>query len=150
MPQSFSNVIVHIVFSAKDRIGYLDDDVRPKMHAYLASTSRKLDCFCYEVGGAIDHVHLALSLPRTISISKVVEELKVGSSVWIKKQFPSLFGFSWQRGYAVFSVGPSDIKSVVHYIEGQIEHHRKVSFMEEYRALLEDAGIEYDPRYMFD
>lgn len=73
MPQSFANVAIHIVFSTKDRIGYLDDSIRAKMHAYLASCSRNLGCFCFEVGGTEDHVHIAVSLPRTLTISKMVE-----------------------------------------------------------------------------
>jgi REP element-mobilizing transposase RayT len=137
-------------FSTKDRIGYLDDSVRAKMHAYLASCSRSLGCFCFEVGGTEDHVHIAVSLPRTLTISKMVEEIKVGSSAWIKKEEPSLSCFSWQRGYAAISFSPSDSAPVVRYIERQIEHHRQVSFMDEYKAILEQAGIEYDPRYMFD
>jgi len=150
MPQSFANVATHMVFSTKDRIGDLDDSVRDKMHAYLTSSLRKLGYFCFEVGGTKDHVHIAVSLPRTLSISKMVEELKVSSSAWIKKEEPSLSCFSWQRGYASISFDPTNPAPVVRYIEGQIEHHRQVSFMDEYKAILEQAGIEYDPRYMFD
>src|ERR1700678_4419913 len=109
MPQSLSLVIVHIIFSTKDRKPLLDLPVRHDLHAYLATVARNADCECYCAGGVADHVHLAIRLGRTVTIAKLVGELKTSSSKWLKTQSPALKGFAWQNGYGVFSVGPSDL-----------------------------------------
>jgi len=97
MPQSLSFLLVHIVFSTKDRAPLLDATVRPALHAYLATVARGAECECYRVGGVADHVHLAIRLSRTLTTAKLVEELKTSSSKWLKTQSPALSGFSWQR-----------------------------------------------------
>ena len=98
MPQSLSLVIVHVIFSTKDRHPFLDPDARRKLHAYLATVARNAGCECYRAGGVADHVHLAIRLSRTITIAQLVEELKTASSKWLKPLSPELAGFSWQRG----------------------------------------------------
>lgn len=117
MPQSLSFLLVHIVFSTKDRAPVLDAKVLPSLHAYLATVARGADCECYRVGGVADHVHLAVRLSRTFTTAKLVEELKTSSSKWLKTQSPELAAFSWQRGYGAFSVGPSDLDALRHYID---------------------------------
>ena len=150
MPQSLSFLLVHIVFSTKDREPWLDASVRPALHAYLATVARGNECECYRVGGVADHVHLAIRLSRTITMAKLVEELKTSSSKWLKSQSPALAGFAWQRGYGAFSVGPSDLESLRRYIDQQEEHHRTKTFQEEYRAFLSKYGIDHDERYVWD
>jgi putative transposase len=150
MPQSFSLVIVHIIFSTKDRKPVLDHLVRHDLHAYLATVARNADCECYCAGGVADHVHLAIRLSRTVTIAKLVGELKASSSKWIKTQSPKLAGFAWQNGYGSFSVGPSDLGALRQYIEMQEEHHKKQTFQDELRALLNKYGVEHDERYMWD
>jgi putative transposase len=150
MPQSLSYLLTHIIFSTKDRAPVLDLDVRPALHAYLATVSRNMDCECFRVGGVADHVHLAVRLSRTLTMAKLVEELKTSSSKWLKTQSPTLGTFAWQRGYGAFSVGPSDLKALLDYIDNQEEHHRTRSFQDEYRAFLKKYGIEYDERYVWD
>ena len=150
MPQSLSYLLTHIVFSTKDRAPILADIVRPSLHAYLATVSRNSECECFRVGGVADHVHLAVRLSRTITMAKLIEELKTSSSKWLKTQAPDLATFAWQRGYAAFSVGPSDLNALLHYIDNQEEHHRARTFQEEYRAFLNKYGIEYDERYVWD
>src|SRR5436190_21751831 len=107
MPQSLSFVLLHIVFSTKDRQGFLGPEVRQQVHAYLATVARTAGCEAYRVGGVEDHVHMAVRLSRTITIAKLVETLKTSSSKSIKDDWPSLGNFAWQRGYGVFSVGPT-------------------------------------------
>ena len=85
MPQSLSNVILHIIFSTKDRSPFLDESVRERMHGYLATLCRDLDSICYKVGGVADHVHIVTSLPRTLTQSKLLEDIKKKSSKWIKE-----------------------------------------------------------------
>jgi len=150
MPQSLSYLLIHIVFSTKDRVPLLDSSVRPGLHAYLATVARNIDCECFRVGGVEDHVHLAVRLSRTLTVAKLIEELKTSSSIWLKTQSPALAHFAWQRGYGAFSVGPSDLEALRQYINTQEEHHRKVTFQEEYRALLTKYGVAYDERYMWD
>jgi putative transposase len=150
MPQSLSYLLTHIVFSTKDRAPVLDATVRPALHAYLATVARNADCECFRVGGVADHVHLAVRLSRTITMAQLIEELKTSSSKWLKTQSPALAAFAWQRGYGAFSVGPSDLNALLHYIDNQEEHHKKRSFQDEYRAFLMKYGIEFDERYVWD
>jgi putative transposase len=153
MPQSLSFLLAHIVFSTKDRAPVLDLTVltvRPALHAYLATVARGADCECYCVGGVADHVHLAVRLSRTVTTAKLVEELKTSSSKWLKTQSPALTAFSWQLGYGAFSVRPSDLDALRHYIDHQEEHHRTKSFQDEYQAFLTKYGIEFDERYVWD
>ena len=150
MPQSLSYLLTHIVFSTKDRTPVLDPAVRPALQAYLATVARNVDCECFRVGGVADHVHLAVRISRTITMAQLIEELKTSSSKWLKTQSPALAAFAWQRGYGAFSVGPSDLHALLHYINTQEEHHRTRTFQDEYRAFLTKYGIEYDERYVWD
>lgn len=150
MPQSLSYLLTHIVFSTKDRAPVLDATVRSALHAYLATVARNVDCECFRVGGVADHVHLAVRLSRTITMAQLIEELKTSSSKWLKTQSPALSAFAWQRGYGAFSVGPSDLDALLHYIDIQEEHHRTRTFQDEYRAFLKKYGIDYDERYVWD
>jgi putative transposase len=150
MPQSLSYLLTHIVFSTKDRAPALDATVRSTVHAYLATVARSMDCECFRVGGVADHVHLAIRLSRTITVANVIEELKTSSSKWLKTKSPALASFAWQRGYGAFSVGPSDLNALLHYIDTQVEHHRTRTLQDEYRTFLTKYGIEYDERYVWD
>jgi REP element-mobilizing transposase RayT len=150
MPQSLSFLLVHVVFSVKDRAPLLSDTLRPTLHAYLATVARNADCECYRVGGVADHVHLAIRLGRTLTTAKLVEVLKTSSTKWLKTQSPVLAAFAWQRGYAAFSVGPSNLDALRRYIDSQEEHHRTRTFQEEYRAFLTQYGIDFDERYVWD
>jgi REP element-mobilizing transposase RayT len=150
MPQSLSFLLVHVVFSTKDRAPLLRTEIRPALHAYLATVARNADCECLRVGGAVDHVHLAIRLARTITVADLVEILKTSSSKWLKTQSPSLEAFGWQRGYGAFSVSPRDRDELLHYIDGQEEHHRTRTFQEEYRAFLKKYRVDYDERYVWD
>ena len=140
MPQSLSLVIVHFIFSTKDRLPCLGTAVRTALHAYLATVARNGGCECYRAGGVADHVHLAVRLSRTMSIAEFVESVKTSSSKWLKTQEPGLHAFAWQRGYGSFSVGPRDLNAVIAYIDDQENHHRTRTFQEEYRAFLETYG----------
>ena len=148
MPQSLSFMLAHIVFSTKDRRPLLSEDVRSGLHAYLATIVRDRKCDCFRVGGVADHVHLAVRLHPTISLAKLLEELKTNSSKWMKAQ--GMEGFAWQRGYGAFSVGPADAGALIRYIEGQEMHHRKRDFQEEMRVFFEKYHVSFDERYVWD
>jgi len=150
MPQSLSKVILHIVFSTKNREPWLDSAVRPRMHAYLATICRDVGADFMHVGGVADHVHIVTTLPRTISQAQLIEQMKKASSKWIKALDARYRGFFWQRGYGAFSVSPSQLDSVLEYVSKQQEHHRTRTFQEEYRELLRKHRVDFDERYVWD
>jgi REP element-mobilizing transposase RayT len=113
----------------------------------MAATLNHHNCPAIEVGGATDHVHILLRLSRTMTVSQAVEKVKTSSSKWLKPRIPD---FAWQAGYGAFSVSRSDAGEVIAYIRGQEEHHRKVTFKEEYLALLEELGVSYSTEYLWD
>ncbi|MCW1917040.1 IS200/IS605 family transposase [Luteolibacter sp. GHJ8] len=151
MPQSFSAVYLHVVFSTKSRAPYLaDKELRTHLHRYLAGISQNLDCPTLLIGGVEDHVHLLARHSRTISQSDWIKELKRASSLWIKTDHPALRDFAWQSGYGVFSVSISQLDKVQAYIANQEEHHRKQSFQDEFRAMLKKHHIDWDEKYVWD
>jgi putative transposase len=150
MPQSLSKVIIHVIFSTKNREPWLDSTIRPRMHAYLATICRDLGGEASRVGGVADHVHILTTLSRTLSQAQMIEAIKKPSSKWIKALDARYRGFFWQRGYAAFSVSPSQLDAVLQYVERQEEHHRTRTFQEEYRELLRRHLLEFDERYVWD
>ena len=124
MPQSLSKVVVHIIFSTKEREPWLHRDVRPRMHAYLATVCRDLNAKAFHIDGVADHVHIVTTLPRTLSQAEMVETLKKSPSKWVKALDSKYRGFYWQRGYGAFSVSPSQLELVIKYVKTQEEHHR--------------------------
>jgi len=151
MPQSLSAVYIHLVFSTKHRRPLLRDAARREsLHAYLGSVSKNLDCPPILVGGIEDHVHLLCRFGRTIAQAEGVKELKRVSNLWLQEQGPDYADFQWQGGYADFSVSQSRLVEVKQYIAGQEEHHRKLGFQDELRALLRRHEIELDERYVWD
>jgi len=150
MPQSLSKVILHIIFSTKNREPWLDPKLRPRLHAYLATICRDLGCDFVRVGGVADHVHIVATLPRIVSQAQLIEQIKKLSSKWTKTLDVRYRGFFWQRGYGVFSVSPSQVDSVLEYVNKQHEHHRTRTFQQEYRELLRKHGMDFDERYVWD
>jgi len=151
MPQSLANVLVHLVFSTKEREPFLRDlGLREELHRYLGGISKKLDCPPVMIGGTDDHVHILARQGRTISLADWIKELKRASSVWIKTKAPGMESFRWQAGYGASSVSQSQCKAVELYIANQEEHHRTRTFQDEFRMFLKRHKIEYDERYVWD
>jgi REP element-mobilizing transposase RayT len=151
MPQSLAKILVHIVFSTKERRPFLREPViRDEMHRYLGGILSKLGCQSVMVGGVEDHVHLLAALARTCEAAEIVKEVKRGSSLWIKERDHSLSDFAWQNGYGIFSIGFSQLEDLKRYIASQEEHHRKHTFQDEFRLLLKRYQLAYDERYMWD
>ncbi len=151
MAQSLAKILLHAVFSTKDRRPFLQDPtLHEELHRYLAGILAHLDCQPLIVGGIEDHGHLLFAHSRTATVADVVKEVKRGSSVWLKTKSSALADFAWQNGYGVFSIGQSQVGDVRAYIAGQAEHHRKLSFQEEFRRLLQRYEIECDERYVWD
>lgn len=150
MAQSLSNVLVHFIFSTKNRFAFLADaESRRRMHAYLARVFTEHDCPVLEAGGTGDHVHVFCSLSRNHCMSEVIRKAKTHSSCWAKSLGGMLSKFSWQGGYGAFSVHPSQVVQVKAYIRDQQEHHRLRTFQEEYIEFLREYQIPYDERYIW-
>ena len=151
MPQSFSAVAVHLVFSTKTRQSFFTNvEQRAELHAVLGGISNQLDCPPIRVGGVEDHIHLLGCLGRTISLADWVKELKRASNVWLKEQGTEFDSFAWHAGYGAFSVSQSNIETVVRYIDNQVQHHHKMSFQDEFRGLLKKHRQTWDENYVWD
>lgn len=150
MPQSLSKVLLHVVFSTKNREKTIPGHLRAKLHAYLAGICRAKGSEAYRVGGTEDHVHIACTLPRTLTQAKLLEEIKKPSSIWMKQQEGGSRNFSWQAGYGVFSLGQSQLPTLLQYIDNQEQHHRTKTFKEELLELLVKYNVDYDEKYLWD
>ena len=150
MPQSLASLHIHLIFSTKNRDAFLSENIRPDLHAYMATVLNNLGCPVLLINSVEDHVHLLFDMSRTVSVSTAVEEVKKTSSKWIKTKGASFSLFAWQAGYGAFAVSESNVPEVRAYIATQAEHHRKKSYQEEYRSFLEQHRIAYDERYLWD
>ena len=150
MAQSLSCILIHLIFSTKMRQPLIPSDVKQELHSYMAGISRSQDAFVHEIGWTEDHTHLLVSLPRTLCLSKLIEEIKRGSSKWIKTKGEQYRLFAWQNGYGAFSIGQSNYDALRRYIQNQVEHHKKVSFQDEFRSFLKKYKVPYDEKYVWD
>ena len=147
MPNTYSSLHYHIVFSTKNRTPWISREWRPRLFEYLGGTLRGLGAHSHEVGGVADHVHLVVSLKPPHMIAKVLQELKKASSVWIHVE-AGVPDFAWQDGYAAFTVSASVLPEVLAYVHGQEEHHRRRTFREELEIMLKKSGVSFDPKYL--
>jgi len=139
----------HCVFSTKERRPFLTPELRTRLWPFLGGIARLNKMKAIEVGGVADHVHILLSLPATMPVSKAMQLVKGGSSKWIHENFPDQRLFAWQEKYGAFSVSVSQMDKIIQYIQGQEEHHRKLTFQEEFLMFLKKHHIEYDERYLW-
>jgi REP element-mobilizing transposase RayT len=148
MPNTYTQLLYHIVFSTKNRQRTLPDAHREELYRYIWGIHNYMRCHLFRIGGMDDHVHIFSSLPTTISLADYVKEIKTGSSRWLKdrKEFPRFEG--WQDGYGAFTVSFCHKDALIDYIKGQAEHHRTESLLDEYRRLLTESGISFDERYL--
>jgi REP element-mobilizing transposase RayT len=144
---SYTNLLYHIVYGTKGRMPLITKDLRPRLHEYLGGIVRKLNGIAFEINGIEDHVHILAKAPPTIAVSDFLSKLKAGSSGWAKRQTAGRF--AWQTRYGAFSVSESQIERAREYIRNQEEHHRRVSFEDEFKALLRAHNIEFDERYLW-
>jgi len=152
MANTYAALYYHVIFSTKNREDFIHRDLESRVWAYLGGIADENDFKAIAVGGTANHVHLLLSLPPNLAVSKAAQLLKGGTSAWIKDArppIPRLSHFAWQDGYAVFSVSQSQLDGVVKYIKEQREHHRTKTFEEEYRAFLAKHQIAGDEKYLW-
>lgn len=150
MPQSLAKNLIHLVFSTKNRVPQLTENIRPNLHAYITTVFKNIECPVIIIDSVEDHLHVLFHLHRTVALAKAVEEIKKSSSKWLKTQSGDLTDFAWQAGYGAFSVSESVVPAVKKYILPQAEHHRKLSFQDELRGILTKHGLDYDERYLWD
>jgi putative transposase len=150
MPGTYSQILLHIVYSTKYRKPWITAEIAERLYPYIGGIIRAEKGALYEIGGIEDHVHLYLRWRPDESISNLMRTVKARSSKWIHEQFPALSDFGWQDGYGVFTVSKSQEEIVKKYIRGQKEHHQKGDFKSELLHLLRAHEIEFDERYVFD
>ena len=150
MAQTFTNLLTHVIFSTKERAPSIQPEWKPNLLAYMGGIIRELRGKAVAIDSTDDHVHMLLWMPPTISISDALRVLKTNFSRWVNQHRGKRQTFAWQAGYGAFSVSHSNAPAVVKYIRGQENHHRRVSFQEEFVAFLKTNGIEYDERYIWE
>ena len=148
MPSTHLSLHYHLVFSTKDREPWLAPTPRVRVHEYIGGIIRGMKGVSHAVGGTGDHIHVFAGLRATHCLADVMRELKSESSAWIHKEL-GFAGFAWQEGYGGFTVGASGIEKVRTYVLNQEEHHRKITFQEEYVAMLQRGFVKYDERYLW-
>jgi REP element-mobilizing transposase RayT len=148
MPQSLSAVYIHLIWSTKDRAPLIPDPITLDLYSYIGGIARNEKCVSLATGGMPDHIHLLVCLSRETAIAELVRTMKAASSKWMHDH--GHHDFQWQAGYGAFSVSRSNLDEVRAYIARQKEHHREMSFREEYLAFLKRHGIEFDERYLLD
>jgi len=150
MPNSYTCLHYHLIFATKNRKPFLQPELRDRLHEYLGGIIRDNQGRLLAAGGMADHVHLLIGLHPGTALSDLLCQVKSSSSKWIHETFAGLRGFGWQDGYGAFSVSSSALEQVRRYIAGQEEHHRTVSFQEEFIEFLTRHNVPYDERYIWD
>ena len=150
MAQSLSRVYLHAIFSTKNRKALIDSSIEKELYSYMSKIFRECDSPSLIINGTEDHAHILFMLSRKTPICVVIENVKKGSSKWIKTKGPEYRNFYWQNGYGVFSIGQSNIGALKEYISKQKIHHQKKSFRDEYLQFLKKYNIDYDERYVLD
>ena len=149
MSHSYISCRIHYVFSTKGRQNTIVPELQARLWPYMGGIAKTNNMKALAIGGTENHVHLLVSLPSSLSIAKAIQLIKGGSSKWVHDTFPEHRRFAWQEGYGAFSVSVSHLQTTVSYIHNQQEHHRKISFEEEFLAFLKKHGLEYDERYIW-
>ena len=151
MAHTFTSILMHAVFSTSGRLPLLNDAIRPEMHAYLGGILRRIDAAPIIIGGTTDHVHLLARLPADLAVADCLRVVKTNSSRWMNERWTKegRRSFAWQRGYGAFTVSESKRAAVTRYIQDQEQHHRRISFQEEFLKLLTNHGVEFDERYIW-
>jgi REP element-mobilizing transposase RayT len=150
MPGTYSQILLHIVFSTKHREAWIAPDIAERLYPYMGGIVRAEKGLLYDIGGVENHIHMNLRWRPDATISDLMRTVKARSSKWVHDTFPALGAFAWQEGYSVFSVSKSQEDAVREYIAGQVEHHKKENFKSELLRLLRAHGIDFDERYVFD
>ena len=148
MGSTLTNLIYHVIFSTKNRDKLLTHELHEELYRYIAGIIKQEGGFLLEIGGMSDHIHIVLKLKPVHALADIMRKAKGGSSKWINKEKKLRYKFAWQDGYGAFSVSESQLQAVIQYVQGQEQHHAKVSFQDEFVQFLERHQIEFDERYI--
>jgi putative transposase len=149
MPHSYVSNLIHHIFSTRERYPFIDQELKSRLWPYMGGIAKENGMKALAVGGTNDHAHTLRSLPATMSVAKAIQLIEGGSSKWVHDRLLKYPKFEWQDGYGAFSIGASQMKSVISYIDAQKEHHRKRTFEEKFLEFLDKYGVQYDRRYVF-
>ena len=147
MASTLTKILVHITFSTKSRQPMIAPEIEPDLYAYAGGICRTKGCVLLDMGGTADHVHVLVNLSKTVALSELMMELKRETSRWMHRTRPA---FQWQDGYFGFSLGESGAAALHQYIATQKDHHARVDFKDEVRALCAKYGVEIDERYAWE
>jgi len=150
MSHAYARLHYHMVFSTKDRKTFIKSDLKDRIYGYIVGIVNNLGGVVQAIGGVEDHVHLLAYCPPKIALADFIGKIKANSSGWVHETWPERAVFAWQRGYGVFTVSESIVPSVTLYIENQEEHHKRLTFQEEFIAMLAKHGIPFDERHLWD
>jgi putative transposase len=150
MASTLTRILLHITFSTKKRAPLIPAAIEPDLYAYIGGICRRMESPLLAMGGTPDHVHMMVSLGKTVAVSDLMLEAKRDSSMWIKDKSAALQEFAWQDGYFAFSIGESGVNALRAYIANQKEHHKSVDFKDEDRAFLRKFRVEWDERYIWE
>ena len=145
---TYTQITYHIVFGTRDRISSIPMDHRRELYRYVYGLLKQRNCFAYRINGMEDHIHILTSLHPSMALADLIKEIKTASSSWMKDQESFAKFEHWQEGYGAFTHTVQDQPALIEYIKDQEDHHRKISFVDELRRLIEQAGLEFDERYL--
>ncbi len=149
MANTFTQIHIHTVFAVQNRMSLINKSWQERLYQYIISIIQKHGHKVLAIGGTPDHIHILFGFRPTQALSNLIQEVKRDSSEWINKERLTMGRFSWQEGYGAFSYSKSHISQVANYIETQEEHHKKKTFLKEYKKILKDFDLEYNERYIF-
>jgi len=150
MSHTYTHLLTHFIFSTKDRLPHIQDKLRERLLPYLGGIIKELKAAPLAINAMPDHVHLLISLSADVAPAEMMRIVKTNSSRWIHEGFAEHKSFAWQKGYGAFSVSESNAEKVREYIARQEEHHRVVTFQEEFLQFLKRHQIDYDPRFIWE
>ena len=150
MPHTYTNVLIHFIFSTKDRAPLIVNEIREKVIGYLGGIIRELKGSPMSINAVADHVHALIRMPSDVSPAEMMRVVKTNSSRWVHEQWPAQESFVWQTGYGAFSVSESNLDQVREYIARQEEHHKRMTFQEEFIAFLKRHNVQYEPKYVWE
>jgi REP element-mobilizing transposase RayT len=146
---TYTDLLTHAVFSTSERAPFLSGAIRAEVHAYIGGILRALHAKPIAIGGTSDHLHILAGLPADLAVADCMRVVKTNSSRWLKEKWPDRRIFAWQQGYGAFSVSESNRAAVVHYIQDQARHHQRISFHDEFIAMLKKHSVEFDEKYLW-
>jgi REP element-mobilizing transposase RayT len=149
MPNTYTQIHIQFVFAVQHRAALINAEWKERLHQYITGIFQQHNHKMLQVNSMPDHIHILAGIRPHQSISALMQLVKSESSKWIKEERLSSYPFAWQEGYGAFSYGKSQVDTVIRYIQNQELHHRKETFLDEYKRLLKVFEVEWDERYIF-